>query len=270
MRTCLRPILAGLALAALLIFPSTAVAESSPEAQKWIDGLTKIYEQPFELDMSMDMSAAASQGPMQVSDFRGHLTQKDAKHMRMDITMKMLSPQGEMEMKMLTVHDGTTLWNEMDTPMGKQVTKMDVEVMEAMAQSQGMPGAGTGNVDPVSQIKKMAELMDFELVSQEGGEVTLQGTMTEENQVSFGNGMAPGSEAVLIVFDEASGFPKKMRVGGEEALVEMTFTNLKILDAADLDPALFEYTPAEGVPVIDVAKTMRDREALRQQTKDQR
>ena len=173
------------------------------------------------------------------------MTMKDDTHSRMKMSGTMTGPMGEIQMDTLMVSDGTHTWIEADVPMmGRQVIKMPVN-----AQMPGAPGGGGpmgGNDDPLAQIQKMADEFDFDVVDETAEEVTLSATVTAGQK-----GIPSGVNAVRLVFDKKTGFPRRMIMGGETPLVEMEFLGLQQL--SDVDDSEFDYTPPEGVPVMDMS-----------------
>lgn len=63
----------------------------------------------------------------------------------------------------------------------------------------------------------------------------------------------------MLIFDEKSGFPLAMQAGAPP-IVEMRFRNLKLVDRADLPEGAFEYTPPDGVPVMDLGSMAKSAE----------
>ncbi len=250
----LRILVLALVALPLVARPVTVSAEPTPEAQKWLLKLADVYAKgPLEVDFELEIGTVPVPGAPPGGKISGHLIQKDRSHQRMEVAMDM----GGMPVKMKTINDGTLIWTEMDMGGNKQVIKLSPEAAEKAAQSQGLaPGMG-GNFDPVSQIEQMSKIVNFDLVGVEGGQVTLRGELNEENRsAAFGGGAMPGLEAITIVIDEKTSFPSRIVMGGEQPIITMSFTNLKFVKASELPEGTFEYTPPEGVPVMDAAAMM--------------
>jgi hypothetical protein len=207
----------------------------------------------------MDM---AQVGMPMMMDATGHMTRSGRKHARMSTSITMSGTQeqsqGTVEIGMLMVADGSVMWTEMDNPImgGKQVMKIGIDRMEEMASAS--PGMGIGGgwtgMDPVSQIRQLSELFDFDVSETTGGRVVLSAAMTEEALSRLGVPAAAAATltSFTLVVDEATGFPTELRLGGEAPLMVMGFTNFRKLDDSAIDPELFTYTPPEGAQVMDL------------------
>ena len=244
----------------------TAHGEATPAAQKWLEKMAAtVSGSAYSADFTMDMSMA--QGGMNMKMIaNGSMTQKDAKHMAMTMAMTMTglppgSPGGgpggmQMDQKMIMNGDG--MWMEMNSPMmgGRQVMKMSRATMEKM-QGQ-MPGAapGMGGSDPVAQIRQMAEQFDLDVIDESGGSVTLSAERVAGAPVP---GMPPAMQQQMgtmkLVLDGDTGFPVEMRMGGEQPVMVMKFSNFKKLE--HVDESIFEYTPPAGVRVMDMDAMMQ-------------
>ncbi len=254
-----------LLLAALLILTiaAPASADSSPEAQQWIDKLVAIYDQgPFKVDYEAELDMSSLGQPLSGS-LTGNLTQADRTHSRIEIALDMPNPPGMPEggtsLSMLVVTDGTTVWTEMDNPAfgSRQVTKVSLEDLKKVGESQGGGLAVTpGSMDPVAQLENLSRTLDFEIVEQAGGSVTLQGKITEKTRANLGMLAAPGVTGFILVIDEKTGFPTQVRADGENPFVTMHFRNLKFVDRASLAESLFKYSPPQDVPVMDLGPTL--------------
>lgn len=244
----------------LLLIPATAWGEATPEAQKWLENIVKVYDKaPLKVDLEMTIGAMAGAGGGTV---RGNLILKDRTHQRVEMSMDMGGgPQGQsMKVGILSVTDGTTTWNEMDMgAMGKQVIKLALADAEELAQGPGL-APGIGSMDPVSQIENLSKMMDLELKGVEGGRVTLEGKITEEGRASIGNPQVP-LEKMTLILDEKTGFPLEMTMGAEEPFITMKLSNLEFIADSELPEGAFDYTPPEGVPVMDGAQLMKMRAA---------
>lgn len=253
-----RLVLAVLTLIAL--FPFTAQAESTPEAKKWLEKFIDVYSQgPFKTGYNATIEIAEGEQTVNGS-MNGNLTYGDPSHMRMELTM-MLSgmpgaPAGETtEMKMLAVSDGELTWTEVHLPaVGmQQIMKISLEDAKKLAEAQGMGATNPAALDPVQQLQTMTELLDFELVKVEAGEVHLKANMTEKAKGSLGQMAAlPGLENLALILDESTGFPKRFSMGGDQPMVTIAFEGLEFVDAKDLPGDAFVYTPPEGAQVIDL------------------
>jgi outer membrane lipoprotein-sorting protein len=250
----------ALSLLAILAFVATAQAESSPEALAWLDKLKQAYQQSHRVDYTAEMNF--EQGGQQLSmTMNGTTTQADREHMRMELDALMRMGEMEMKVRMLGVLDGETLWLESDSPMtgGKQVTRIPAE--QAAALAQGGPGlaGGASGIDPVGQIEQLVQQFDFELAEIKDGRVVLSAQLTEEAAAELGRALAEGEgpDEFSLVLDEATAFPRTMRLGGEVPFMLLTFGDVEFLDPESLDPETFRYTPPEGVQVFDAGAVIR-------------
>lgn len=255
-----------LLLSALLILALAvpATAESSPEAQKWIDKLIAIYDQgPFQVDYEAELDMSALGQPL-AGSLTGNLTQADRTHSRIEINLDMPNPPGMPEggtsLSMLVVTDGETVWTEMDNPTlgSRQVTKASLEDLKKVGESQGGGiGITPGSMDPVAQLENLSQSLDFEIVEQGAGSVTLQGKITEKTRSNLGMLAAPGVNGFIFVIDEKTGFPTQVRADGENPFITMHFRNLKFVDKASLAESLFKYQPPPDVPVMDLGPMLK-------------
>ncbi len=247
--------LLSIACLVLALAPPT-VAESTPEATKWLQKLMSIYEKgPFKVGFTANIDMSAVGQPVS-GTLKGNVTQKDRLHTRSVMEMEMTgmpgASTGPMTMKMLSIADGTTIWTEMENPAlgGRQITKLSMADLEKVAQSMG--GMSPASMDPVAQLEALTTTMDFEVIEEGKKEVTLRGRMTDATRAKAGMLAAPGIDAFVFVFDAASGFPKEVRADGENAFMTLLFDDIEFLDAASLPDDLFTYTPEEGLPVMDL------------------
>ncbi len=233
-------------------------AESSPDAQKWIEKLISIYDQgPFKVDYEAELDMSSLGQPM-AGSLTGNLIQADRSHSRVEIALDMPNPSGMPEggtsMTMLVVTDGTTVWTEMNNPAlgSRQVTRVSLEDLKKAGDSQGGLAASPTSMDPVAQLENLTQAMDFEVLEKAAGTVTLRGKVTEETRAQLGMLAAPGVDGFIFVIDEKTGFPTQVRADGENPFVTMNFRNLEFVDKASLAEGLFTYSPPKDVPVMDL------------------
>ena len=246
-------------LGALVLLTPAApvVAESTPEAQKWLEKLLSIYDRgPFKVDYAAELDMSALGQPM-AGTLKGSLVQADRTHSRMELEMELAGMPGNADgtptrMSLLVVTDGTTVWTQMDNPALGDQQVMKVALEEAGKLGEAMGGMGPTSMDPVAQLETLTRTMDFEIVDSGGGRVTLKGRITDATRAELSALAGPGVEAFLFVLDERTGFPVEVRADGEKPFVKMSFENFEILDAATLDGGLFDYSPPEGTPVMDL------------------
>lgn len=251
-QTTLRLLLGALIL---LLSVAPAAGETTPEARKWLEKLLSVYDRgPFKVGYVVKIDMAALGQPL-VGTLEGSYTRADATRTRVELDMELTGMPGTTEptlMTMLNVSDGTTLWTEMNNPAlgGQQVTK--VALVDAGKLGEAMGGFSPASMDPVAQLEKLTETMDFEILDSSGGRVTLRGRITDATRAELSAFDAPGVEAFIFVLDERTGFPVEVRAEGENPFVTMSFNGLELLEAGSLPGGLFEYSPPEGTPVMDL------------------
>lgn len=240
----------------VVCLPAAALAESSPDAVKWLEKMAGTFEKaPLRFGFDAD-SQVEQMGQTMDMNMTGKMTYADPRHVRMDLDMKISAPgmPQAIDMSMFSVSDGTYMWMEMENPMmgGIQAMKIDLDKAGQLNQAGGM--GNPAEMDPVSQIQDLVTKYDIEVVEVSGGKVTLKGVMTEaaKQELQASGGQAEGAEHLVLVLDESNAFPVEMRVGSPQPTVTMRFTEVEFVDKDSLDPALFSYTPPEGVQVMDL------------------
>jgi len=240
-----------------------AAAETSPEAAKWMQKMIDAYgETAIKADFTMEMNAAQMGAPGGDAKANGTMMmdgKNKRQRMKMDITVNV--PQmGEMTMSMVQVHDGETIWTEMENPMmgGTMVMKMTKAQMEKMSEMQGMSGMTSSTPFGQEQFEEMKEAFDWTLDGVAGGRVTLSAEITAEGMASV-SGSMPEEQLekmddlgrMVMVLDEKNAMPVEMRLG---SFMKMQMSNVQQIDA--FPAGTFEYTPPEGAQVMDVGAMM--------------
>ena len=236
----------------LLQLAAPVAGETTPEARELLDKLISVFERgPFKVDYTanLDLAAMGLSGSL-----KGNFAQADRAHSRMQVEIELKAPPEigaeAIRMAVLNVVDGTTVWTEMDNPAlgGRQVIKTDLEDAGKAVES----ASGTldpSSIDPVAQLEDLTRTMDFEVVERSGGKVTLRGKAGADTSSMLADLAGPGA-AFIFVLDEKTGFPTELRADGENPFVEVTFDNLEFPKKESLD-GLFDYTPPEGLPIVD-------------------
>ncbi len=241
-----------LLLGALLILSLVApsFADSSPEAQKWLEKLIAIHELgPFRVDYEAELDMSSLGQPLS-GTLKGKLVQVDGTRSRVELALDLPAPEGMpesgMSMSMLLVKDGKTLWTEMSSPVaGCQVTETALAALGQADGSTGGLGIDPSTMDPVAQLENLSRTMDFEVLEKTGGTVTLHGKVTDDTRANLGIMAPPGVDGFILVIDEKTGFPTQVRAAGETPFVTMHFRNLEFLDEANLPEGQFEYSPRQ-------------------------
>ncbi len=253
---------ARLLLGAFLIFSAwPAAADDSSEARAWVEKLLSIYDQEsFQVAYEARLEMSSLGQPMS-GTLTGRLAQADRGRSRMQLSFEMPpppeNPDGGMELSLLTVKDGTTVWTEMHNPAfgGKQVTRVSLAEVEKLRRSAAGAGMDPASIDPFAQLENLTGKLEFEVLERSGGKVTLRGVIPEEARAELGMLALPGIDGFIFVLDEKTGFPDQIRADGDPPFITMDFRDLKL--GAKLPAELFEYTPPEGLPVTDLGAMLR-------------
>ena len=256
-----RPFLA-LALLTALLLPTLPAAAEGRTADQWLEKLMELYERgPFTFGYSADIDLGAMGQPIR-GTLEGRVTYGDRQHLRQEMKMSLSGLPGSngqepATMDLLSVNDGEVTWTEVEMMGTRQVMKISHADAEKQAAGQtGALGANPATMDPVAQLETMSRTMDFELLGVADGRVSLHATAGAESLAQMGQLGALGVDQFVLVLDEATGFPIEIKAGspqdGGEAVVHMTFRDLKMVDRGDLAAGVFEYTPPEGLPVTDL------------------
>ncbi|MDX1388887.1 MAG: hypothetical protein R3344_06830 [Acidobacteriota bacterium] len=250
------------AMLAAMVLASPAGAASSPDAAAWLEKVAAIHEQgPFSVDYTATLRST-QMGAQTTMEMNGKVTYGSEKHIRMVFDMKMEMPggAGTMEMDVVSVADGETVWMSIDNPMlgGKQIMKIPIDKMEELAKSQGSAAFGGGtSMDPMSQIGTLAEKFDFDVVDDSGGKVTLEAELTAEGLKDLPQ--AQGVEnlgSLYIVIDKKTNIPAEMRMGDDDPYVVMIFSNPTFHEEGSLPEDIFVFVVPEGARVIDLGQML--------------
>ncbi len=244
----LRQVLAAFIILSLAL---PTFADSSPEAQKWLDKLIAFHELgPFKVDYQADLDMSGLGQPI-AGTLKGKLSQADNNHSRVELSLDLPGADGSnMSMSMLMVKDGEKLWTEMSNPIaGCQVTETSLAELEKNTNSATGFAVSPTSMDPIAQLENLSRTMDFEVLEKTAGTVTLRGNITEETRTQLGVMAPPGVDGFILVIDQKTGFPTQVRAEGETPFVTMNFNNLERLDAASLPEGQFDYSPSQGCQV---------------------
>lgn len=246
----------------LTLIALNLTAGSDEESKKWIAKMAEVYQKaPLSLDISADMNI--SQGGMSMTAVMGgDMVYADQKHYKMNMNMNINIPQqGEMKTTILSISDGTTVWTEMENPMmgGKQVMKLSIEKAEEFAEQQvGISGMG-GGMDPAKMVEAMEKMLDIKFDGIKEGKAHLIAELTPESAAMFGQSGVQDMKMgkFIMKMDEKNVFPMEMVIHmNEQPMINIRFHNLKHIKKSEMDMGLFQYTPPEGVQVMDLEGTM--------------
>ena len=118
-----------LVLAFLLPVASWSADADRSSSDYWIEKLASYYADsaPYTLVFAMEMKMSQHGANLDITAGGDMLfASPERMRTRIDMTMAMDMLPEPMKMSMLMVHDGETIWTEMDNPMvgGKQVMKL--------------------------------------------------------------------------------------------------------------------------------------------------
>jgi outer membrane lipoprotein-sorting protein len=246
------------AVALLALVTTAALAGATPDAQKWLEKMVERKDASFTADYSFDATMAQMGQQMKIA-MTGKMMQKDASHTRMEMTTAMTMPGMDepMNMDMLNVKDGSTMWMQIKNPMmGEQIMKLELAKLEDVESSNPM-ARNLKNADVVAQVHDLIEKGDFKVAGETGDSVTLTSPVTEAMVSGFGaklEDLPEDSRTVTLMLDKKNAFPREFMVGGAEPMLHFRFENLEFTDAfAD---GTFSYTPPEGANVMDLSTMM--------------
>lgn len=252
-------LLARAALPALLLAVAACGAEEAEHPEPWLARLRPLVGQPLQAE---GFQENWSPGGALRMEFR--VVYADATHFRAEQTVKLRQPAAAMPQQpapsaSLTVADGSTLWIEGRSADGRPLEVMRMDL--ARFEDPGAPGLGAAAlmVDPVRQASDMAALVNFQSVERSEGKVVLRGTLTDEGrfQLAPPDPRAPAPDAVVLVLEEATGFPlERELVGPGGTLSSLRVTGYRRPAPAELAPEDFQYAPPAGVPVRDMGAMM--------------
>lgn len=246
----------ALMLAALFIAPATRALEPaeilSTTTQKM--GTYKTWEADYAQNMNMMGS---------VMKIKGHMTYRMPKEMHVIMDLPMMGQTGIVTVVMGT--DGI-MWQDMELAGQHRVTKIDTAKMK----KEGPDGSANDPVkqmDPRQQLEQMKTNFDFKtLAAVELHEQTmhvLEGTWKKElphdQQTRM---MVEMFDRLRLYIGQQDGFVHKTEMyvkDGDEVGMTQEFTNLKFNQP--VAEILFQYTPPEGVDVIDMTDSANRMEA---------
>ena len=235
------------------------------DADKWLEKMAAVYAKaPLSADYTADMDIE-QMGMKMHSKMSGKIIFKDTKHQRMELNVEMDMGGRKMNMTMNTINDGKTMWIDTSMPMGRQVSKMDLDQADQMMKDAGFGSMAGGGLSMDKIVESMKESMDVTVESVKDGKVTLSATYKEVN-IEASNPMAGAmserqNTRMVMVLDEKNIFPLQMSMfipkDAEKAGIVMNMTNLKYLKESDIPEGTFSFSPPEGVPVIDIGAQMK-------------
>jgi outer membrane lipoprotein-sorting protein len=148
---------------------------------------------------------------------------------------------------------GDIVWTYM--PMTKMATKMDLSKIKAAGQDQSGIGGQADITDPFKGLMKDA-IKYVETKETDEGKVYIF-----ETKPDFGGQTPPGAEGhqmlpekVIVWISTETGLPTKTVMIGKNgaSMMEQTYSDFQI--NPEISDSIFEFTPPEGVQVMDMTQ----------------
>jgi outer membrane lipoprotein carrier protein len=236
---------AAVALCAAVLFASTAFAESDTATrQKLADIESKMQDiKSYKVTMKMEMQMM---GQTMTTD--GKIAFKKPDKMRMTTTTSMM-PGATQEM----YSSGDIMWTYM--PMMRMATKMDMKKLKAAGQNQSGIGANADITNPFKGIPEDKVNYVEEKDTDEGRAYVF------EAYPDLGGKMPPGApehqmlpKKMVMWISADTGLPVKIIMIGENGntMMEQDYSDFQI--NPEIDDSVFEFTPPEGVQVMDMTE----------------
>jgi len=255
-----------LILTLMLGLSATAHAEATPAAAQWLQRLHDLVEnQAFRMDYIIHMTG--EQGGQSVAvEIKGNVLQDGPTHAINSLEMEVggaVTGGETMVVNSRQISDGTVLWAETHlVSMGiTQVGRIDLATLaEIQAAGSGLElNQSSMYMDPISQIEMLVSAFDVTVEDSAGETVRLILLPTKETSARIETEMPEGSSAAgALVLDAASAIPVSMEISlGATMDIEIAFSNFEALDREDIPDGTFDYTPAEGTVVTDMAPLLK-------------
>lgn len=241
---------------AFLLILAVAGPLAAADAGDWLARLAERAEKGhYKVRMLADVSMV-QEGMQAAVKMDGTMNYASAEKFKLDLDMSMDMGGMAMNMAMKTVADGTDFWLEIDSPMmgGKQVMTGKTAELKQLSEMGGMGAFGGMGADPMAQMTAMAEQLDLQVQSVEGGRVTLHADITPEKLAGLGDLAELGDAINYITFvlDEKEAVLLQVKMGAEQPFMTMDMSDYEFFDASDVEDSDYTYTVPEGVPVNDI------------------
>lgn len=248
MRTILPGIAAGLAIC------TTGFAQELPQLDDILADLDANAAGAESL--RFDFSATTSSG----SSMEGTVASKGAQSYA-EFSANMTGQESQMKM----VSQGETQWIEMHTGGAPMVMKIDAKVfsdapedVRAASMIDAQQGASQFIQDPRNSWRRMSKVFDLSLTGEgeRGGDPVwiIEGGPKDGETVS-----APSTEIASARFEigKEDGYPRfgAFYLPDGQAFMTVEMSNLAL--NAEVDEAIFEYTPPEGVQPMDLTPMIK-------------
>ncbi len=250
----------------LLLVPSIAQAAEPQTYEEVLEALQSSRE--AIVSWSSDTVMSMSMGGMTMI-LSGTMKGK-GESLSSEISMDMLGQS--IKMRSVTDADGIQ-WIEMDMMGETQVIKMDMgqlkELSGALAGS-SFPGTMGGSPfgapeSPVNLLESYGEMYDMTLRGREDLDgiamYILEGKLKESlkemlDPLGAAEEMGFSMDKIVIYVGVDDGFVRKTVMLGADDTPFMTNEFMNVVLNPVLDDSLFEYTPPEGVEIMDMSKTL--------------
>jgi len=235
----------SIAIVFTIIFAAAASAQTNSKTTQMLEevaGKTADIAS-YKVDTKME-----SQMMGQAMIMNGEMAFKKPNKMHMKTTSNMM---GGMTQEIFT--SGDIVWTYM--PMMKMATKMDLSKMGAQNSQRA------GMADQADITKPFAGFPKENVKYIETKKVGGREVYVFEATPDFGGQMPPGQptpqmfpEKIIFWLDADTGLPSKVTMVGKDGktMMEQTYSNFRI--NIPIDDSEFEFTPPEGVQVMDMTE----------------
>jgi len=206
-------------------------------------------------DWTADVVQTISMGAGEMQQ-RGTMAFKIPSRMRMLLTMEMM---GQSMTNLIVYGADGVMWTEINAMGQRQVMKIDAEGMKAAmaragADSQNPLDAG----DPTKQLDAMKQMFDFSM----GADEELEGQPMyvllgkAKNAPAATKVAFPQGGAARILIGQKDGFIHKIEMLDEAKKPVMVHEFRKLKFDTNVPDTEFQYTPPDGVQVMDMSKML--------------
>ena len=236
---------AAVAIALVALCSSVALAQSDSETQRKLDEVAaKVADiTSYKVDMKMETQMMG-----QTMTTTGEMTFQKPNKMHMTTTTNMM---GGMKQEMFV--SGDIAWTYM--PMMNMATKMDMKKLKAAGEKQFGMAKDADITTPFDGLPQ-DKIKYIERKATDDGAVYVF-----EAKPGFGALQPEDSplpqmlpETMVIWIDVETGLPAKiiMKAKDDAPMMEQTYSNFRI--NIEIDESEFEFTPPEGVQVMDMTE----------------
>ncbi|KAA3614552.1 MAG: hypothetical protein DWQ01_02270 [Planctomycetota bacterium] len=234
----------------------TLPAQEAPDY--WFDRLDKRADSSLEVGLNM-----AIRSKSQSMDADGRLQILDPQHFRLNLTFRAALPEGhesgqkELEVHLLTVADGETIWIESRNAAIEMHRVMYLPLASMNEVEAGIFYMGYGPHDelhPLKAIASLRQLGDFQVQSSGVNQVRLIGRLNEDGVARCGlpGPDFPKLDQVTIELDSKTGLPQAFLLRHDQGTA--VHTRFKDFSFPEKFPKeLFQYEVPEGLEPVDMS-----------------